>query len=319
MARRGAIDEPRVGGTQPDRHDPESAALRVRRSAALASTWRRLRRRVGRPGPPDAWRCASVLGPEASQDSRSGPTRTARASGGRSDRCSNYSILQVASQRMARCLLADGRCGRLGEHCPARSSASLVPSAGSSAPNTQEASVSSSSRARTPSSRPRPSRSTCSAPRRGHRPEAPRRGRVGAADPPRVLGIYQWPLALPVWQERGARRARALAACRSGKRRHADPHRRRVRRGGRPVGALRRSARARRRCGHAPARLARAARVLRVGDRPPGRARLAPRRAARSTSTCGAWSSSSARSAPACPWTSGATSRRGSRSAAPSR
>jgi RNA methyltransferase, TrmH family len=27
---------------------------------------------------------------------------------------------QVASQRMARCWLADGRCGRLGGHCPAR-------------------------------------------------------------------------------------------------------------------------------------------------------------------------------------------------------
>ena len=59
-----------------------------------------------------------------------------------------------------------------------------------------------------------------------------------APHPPRVIGVYRR-ADLPSWEERDGD-ARALAARRPGQRRHADPHRRRLRRRGRALGRLRR-------------------------------------------------------------------------------
>ena len=59
-----------------------------------------------------------------------------------------------------------------------------------------------------------------------------------AAHPPRVIGVYRRD-DLP-GSEPAAGHARALAGRRPGQRRHADPHRRRVRRRGRALGGLRR-------------------------------------------------------------------------------
>ena len=75
--------------------------------------------------------------------------------------------------------------------------------------------------------------------------------------------------------------SRALAARRSGERRHADPHGRRVRRGGRAVGGLRRPALAEGAACVGRRDLPRAARRLERGARAAGRARRPRRRAAR--------------------------------------